>query len=154
MKHKFQFLISSALIISSLLSSCAIQSTQSAVNKFRDYQKENQDCKYFAGAVMTGGAVDEWGYDEFGGAQFGCGNTMEEAKKNAINSCEYDTVGLLGKLTEVIYLGLLDFPCKIAFTEVNSNPVYKFEGSKKECEKLGYKEGTDKYKKCLDTLSN
>lgn len=145
------------ILILLILSSCTTASQQSGINRFRDYQKENLSCKYFAGAMMTDKYlyldVDDWGYDEFGGVQFGCGNTMDEAKKNAIDACDYGVHGLLGKLTEVIYLGLLDFPCNVVFTEVNANPVYKFEGSKNECEKLGYTEGTEKFNKCVETLN-
>ncbi len=150
--------LSYLLILITIITSCATQ--QSALNRFSDYQRENPSCRYYAGAIMiddnptVGGNTDDWGWDSsFGGVNFGCGNSLEEAKKNAIDACDYGAHGLLGKLTEVMYLGLLDFPCKVAFTEENSNPAYVNEGPKKECEKLGYSSGTEKYNECVETLN-
>ena len=57
------------ILILLILSSCTTASQQSGINRFRDYQKENLSCKYFAGAMMTDKNlyldVDDWGYDEF-----------------------------------------------------------------------------------------
>ena len=42
---------------------------------------------------------------------------IEEAKKNALRECEWDADGLLNKAIEVGTLFLIDFPCKVLFTE-------------------------------------
>ena len=62
------------------------------MNEFREYQNKNPQCKYFAAYIMDktrGGAyADNWGAYGMGKAEFGCGNTMDEAKKNAKNKCD------------------------------------------------------------------
>ena len=60
---------------------------------------------------------------------------------------------MLNKLTEVAFLGLIDFPCKVAFTEENPNPVYINQGPSIECEKLGYKKDSAKFKECVETMN-
>lgn len=126
---------------------------QSSLDGFKKYQQENPSCNYYAAAIMDKG-VDHYGWAGVGYADFACGDSIEEAKKNALRECEWDADGLLNKAIEVGTLFLIDFPCKVLFTEKNSNQAYINEGPRKECTKLGYKQGTDKYKKCLDTLSN
>ena len=72
--------LSYLLILIIIITSCATQ--QSALNRFSEYQKENPSCRYYAGAIMVGDQTDDWGWDSsFGGANFGCGNSIEEAKK-------------------------------------------------------------------------
>ena len=50
--------------------------------------------------------------------------------------------GLLGKHK-------LNFPCKVAYYK---SKILN-EGPKKECEKLGYSSGTEKYNECVETLN-